>query len=901
MRFIFTIFIIHLSFSLSAQLKIVKDNIACLYGLKHVTGEWIIKPEYTLITGYANPYNQFILLKDNKYGLADFDGRIILKPIYNFISPIGGTMEYYSYSNGKSYGILDKNGKIIIATGKYDRITPLENQFFSCIKKNDYYLYHKDRLLNTKPCQEISFFRNGKLFVILDYQKKKNSTKIILEQSETIDTAFILKNGQIKVYFTQFVITKNDSTFIYDQSNKPLFKLPFAKIDFFNTDLSKLLPLSPYKFIENGKCGVANVKGEILVQPLYQGIHEFHAQIPATKYYIQNNNMIGFMNDSFQVTVPPKYLMKSISGISKFMFLTQKNKIAIFDLEGKQLTPFSFTHITDDYNQFLYDSSGIYRLMNIPAVNDTSILSGHLQKGEFIIKLGQYDIYKFNGYYFPFFPSGTDFNTPRYSSVTLTKTEYILYLNNRPTHYDLNGKEIIKEQVPVQVKPQPKYPTKYLDYEYAIVKIGDKYGITLRDELIVPAEYEIIIPAEGYDDNYIWIKKGKNEDCRFATPMADNWYLCRYNGEVIVDFAFDLPVFIHSQPTIVYLDNQCGLFDFNTKKFIIEPKYDYINPTFSISNHSLLFDHDKNFYVIKNDGKFVSEKKWNYMVVINRHASQLKLPKIPMNYYSYFQILFNETDTLAISERGDTTSHSLFIKELIYKGNISFGNDPYKNHLNYNIITYNICNIAPSLFNTETIECPQHDKYPLILEEVLDFLMKNKNYDFKFKSELHYINTGIPITDIGGYTIASDFTFKNEIKHQKVANINVKYCNDNYVSYMHSNDNYYKPYVNLYRSYGYLFEFSLKDIFNPEINIEDAMIILLTEAIYNRDDLFLNCHDPATIFDRTGRSFFFDETGLHFKLQDERREWKEIIITWKKLQKYAPEKGIVNDFLNNMQ
>lgn len=902
MRFIFAIFIIHLSLSLSAQLKIVKDNIACLYGLKHVSGEWIIKPEYTLITGLTNPYNQYILLKDNKYGLADFDGRIILKPTYNYIYAFGGTMEYYSYTNGKSYGVLDKNGEIVIEAGKYERITLLENQFLRCTKKNDIYLYHKNQLLNKKPCQEVSFYRNGKLFVILDYQKKKNSTKIILEQTEKFDTAYIIKNGLIRPYNSYSIITKKDSTLVYDVNKNLIAAIPFEYIEYSSLNFSQITPSTTYIFLKNKKYGIANIKGEILVQPIYHGIHEFHPQIPATKYFIQENNLIGFMNDSFQVTLPPKYLMKSIGGMTNLMFLTQKNKIAIFNLEGKQLTPFSFTHITDDYNQFLYDSSGIYRLMNTPDKNDTSLMSGHLQKGEFIIKLGQYDIYKFNGYLFPFFPNGTDFNILRYSSVTLTKTGYILYLNYRPINYDLTGKEIIKEQAPVEVKAPPKYPTRYLDnYEYAIVKIGDKYGVTLRDELIVPAEFEIIIPAEGYDENYIWIKKGKNEDCKFVSPMADNWYLCHYNGEVVVDFAFDLPVFIHSQPTIVYVDNRCGLFDFNNKKFIIDPKYDYINPSFGIANHSLLFDFDKNFYVIKNDGTFVSEKKWNCMMITNRHVSQLKLPIIPIKYYSYFQILMNEKDTLAISENGDTTSNSNFIKELIYKGNISYGNDPYNNHLNSNIITYHICNFTPSLFNTKPSDCPQHDQYPLILEEVLEFLMKNKNYDFKFKNELQYINTGITITNINGNTIVADFTFKNEVKQTKKSIINIKFCNDNYVSYTHNNDNYHKLYVNLYRSYGYLFEFSLKDIFSPEVNIEDAMIILLTEAIYNRDDLFLNCHDPATIFDRTGRIFFFDETGLHFKLQDESREWKEIIITWGKLQKYAPEKGIVNDFLRATQ
>ena len=70
---------------LQAQLKIVKDNIACTYGLKNEQNEWVVKAQFIDIQTLHAPSIIFETLSESGYVLIDKDGKELLPSIYKYI------------------------------------------------------------------------------------------------------------------------------------------------------------------------------------------------------------------------------------------------------------------------------------------------------------------------------------------------------------------------------------------------------------------------------------------------------------------------------------------------------------------------------------------------------------------------------------------------------------------------------------------------------------------------------------------------------------------------------------------------------------------------------------------------------------------------------------------------
>lgn len=884
----------------TAQTRIVKDNIACLYGVKDNSGNWVIPCEYTLISTTAIK-NQYRLLKENKIGLADVDGKILLEPQFNQIVGIPNTTEYYFIGKGKERGVMDYTGKILIEPGKYDQIFHIYKDYFRGKNSEKEYLLKKDKLVYSESFDLVqAYIINGKYYFNL--QKNKKSTQLLLEDNEKNDTAFLVKKGTIENYSNHFIIVYEDSTLIFDSEKKLKYRLKFKKPLYKDIFFSINKTHPTFRFYENGKYGLANTENKILVPSIYQEIQDRLGGNPKMRYQISQNGLIGFMNTDFEVTLTPEHKWISLTNYHKVLLFSKNGKIALFDEEINQLTPFQFQLTNNDYQAFVYDSADIYCLNFNQSVQDSNLANGYLTKGTFEIKLGDLFIYKFDTGLKAFYKTRNEFNSIPNSSVLSNNEGYSLYYNSHTLLYDKEGKAL-------NPKPQKStLPFTPIDEKYSIRMQNQLYGIIDENEnWVVEPNYENISLATGNTPPAIWIKKEKNKDCRFKESYTGNWYYCYPNGDPIIDWPFDLPTYIYSVPTIVYTRNKCGLYSFLENKFIIEPTYNLIHPYYGNSNNYILYDENWDFQVAQKDGKLIVEDKWNYMVVVNRNTRGLSLPDIGLKDYTFLNIFLNETDTIAITYLNDTITHSAFLKELIHQGNVTNLRDPLNNHLGYNYLSYpkesqnnseyiHTNDLFINYFNYQPETNYTLSDYPSILDETIDYLLKNDKYGFKYKPLPDYIETNFYIRSF----------YQNEIKcYVKLItptqplpiNGEIQYCDENHVSLFNSRATVNSQFVNLYRAYGYLFEFGLKDIFRSDVNIEDAMIILLTESIHDREDLFLNCHNPATIFDRTGKNFLFDERGLRFYLRDERGASQEIIIPWKKLKKYAFENGIVAEML----
>ena len=116
---LFLLFAIAAQNAVAQPLHAVKDNIACLWGLKNDSGKWVIPPKYTQM---ENRYGGvFIAAYNEKWGVLSAEGKITVPFEYDNLKPNSylngpqdsGFYKIYAVKNGKS-GVVDIKGNVKI-------------------------------------------------------------------------------------------------------------------------------------------------------------------------------------------------------------------------------------------------------------------------------------------------------------------------------------------------------------------------------------------------------------------------------------------------------------------------------------------------------------------------------------------------------------------------------------------------------------------------------------------------------------------------------------------------------------------------------------------------------------------------------------------------------------------
>jgi WG containing repeat len=103
---------------------VVKDNIACLYGLKNDSGEWVVKPQYNELE-FESGQLVYIASKGEKQGVLDASGKIIVPILYDKINAIGDWKKCFFIAQKEAgYGLLNQKGETVFPF-LYQTIVPI--------------------------------------------------------------------------------------------------------------------------------------------------------------------------------------------------------------------------------------------------------------------------------------------------------------------------------------------------------------------------------------------------------------------------------------------------------------------------------------------------------------------------------------------------------------------------------------------------------------------------------------------------------------------------------------------------------------------------------------------------------------------------------------------------------
>ena len=228
-----------------------KDVFLCIYDVNEQNGEYKTKAlnskneeiftKYTTIEGLENydqannvwyDNNTLKVEKDGKYGLIDLDGNELTSIDYEEISALKNVENSILVKKDDKYGLVDSKGSLIIDID-YKEITNLGDNY-----KKGYITVSQDNK-----------------YGIIDYNKKK----VLENKYEGID----------KVSGTNWFVAKTvDGKRVVNNKGEEVISSGFEEVAEILSSDSGII------FINSGKYGVMNEKGEVIIEAKYDKLKE---------------------------------------------------------------------------------------------------------------------------------------------------------------------------------------------------------------------------------------------------------------------------------------------------------------------------------------------------------------------------------------------------------------------------------------------------------------------------------------------------------------------------------------------------------------------------------------------------------------------------------------------------
>lgn len=345
---------------------------------------------------YSN-YSTYILTIKGKRYLYAHD--YILFPEFQKISENFKQLGFV-VKNGDAYNVIDTNGNLRIKN-KYLNITHATDSFFIVNKENKYAIStYDDKIVLPFQNDRINyFFPNNPIIGTVNKEGTEN---------------FILKSGKaLPSYISKIIALKNGSVIKNDEkyrviTNNGIISAEFESIYILNSDgISKPEIMETWKFARydydvsyflpslNGKLGLMNLDGKMLLKPDYSKIELFGNIISLTsdtgkKIYFplkrssypeffkeiktandkvictKSNMLSGIINQDGNIIIPFEYeYIEKLIGID-FYYVTKNKKVGIINFKGKVIVPIEYDNIKEFSNKgFKFSLNGTDSFWNL--------------------------------------------------------------------------------------------------------------------------------------------------------------------------------------------------------------------------------------------------------------------------------------------------------------------------------------------------------------------------------------------------------------------------------------------------------------------------------------------------------------------------------------------------------
>ncbi len=514
-----TFLVLLLSNNSFSQLKIVKDNIVCTYGIKNEQGNWVLEPTFILIEELQNDY--FKTLTEEGKGVFYLTKQIIP----NEYDEISNEQSNFKVWKNNKVGILSSSGEIIVPVifnsllldmNLFICYKVIDNKYsFTCISNTGNVLIPETNGI-IKPFLGQPYTLIGDQH--FEYSANGNAGLIGIDGKMLIPRIY----DRLRLCNNVLTFVKDSKTGVINLKNELIlegkpFLMPMA-YDNYN-EIPCIESDAIYKFLENGKYGIMKGNGEILhdasIDSIGRVFHEISNE--KTTYIYKYKGKYGFISQNGEITTPaiyeqiiPKPRLNWENDYAKkkklFFLVLKNNRYGIVGDDGKE-------QISCEYLRFYrldyakkpnYAISKWNEVFYLDFEKDTL----KLQKMTLINEGKIIDLYTFKNEYFAYevskFENGKNIISgilPLYSIG-----RFIFVTRENKNHlYTLDG------------KPWTKYKECYVNHQvgkYALIqsKVNSQGLLDLNTGKIILDTNFAEISQFHYASNVLWAKLKVGEE-----------------------------------------------------------------------------------------------------------------------------------------------------------------------------------------------------------------------------------------------------------------------------------------------------------------------------------------------------------------------------------------------------
>lgn len=378
--------------------------------------------------------------KDGKYGLISFDGKQITKNIYNSIENLQATEGKLLVSVDNKYGVININGAVIVDT-KYDKIV------------TDNYYSEKSKYVEAGFIVS-NTINDGYRYGYIDH-KGNNILNVeynnVLRVSEEKDIYLIAsKKGQYGLF----------------KASKQIIKPEYQSISY--TDNGGII------IEKNGQFGIANLKGEIKVNPKYTEIENKGMYLYAKSannndvYDIQGNKLDINFNKTIYKTGNENYRIITIIN-------NDKEYYGIENKDGAELVGTNYKYIEYVFKDFFIaeneeEKYGVINANGKILVEFENDLIQKIKNKDAIQAINR------KNEEIKIYSSNIKLTAEMNNANLTNKNNYIILYNNKDkVLLDSEGNEIEEDSDIVKKDLEKEWPEKIKDFEKVQVSLEDIY------------------------------------------------------------------------------------------------------------------------------------------------------------------------------------------------------------------------------------------------------------------------------------------------------------------------------------------------------------------------------------------------------------------------------------------
>lgn len=871
------------------QNRVVKDNLACLYGIKNPDGAWVVKPKYILLTGYT--YGYFVIQEGRNYGLLAQDGTELLSCEYTEIKPLnykwqpqglgqavtpistGNSPLLFQITKDNMRGLVDDSGNTVVPLDtQYFRTDGQHHVIITEYRKPNHFTSYIDLsgnyIFKSLP-GAIEPFGNNQIALIGLRTPGSNGTvegnvQVINKKGEYVVSEQFkraLVCGQGRIVFEDSAGHIGTMTMTGQIIIKPTYKLVFKS--YLRQNILPCLHSAQHTFVienDEGKFGLMNGVGKIVCAPKYDLLEKLQGQWKTvhTAWRVRNNGKLGMLDENGRASIPCNYdtlipfkmrygANTSIDGF----IVSDSDKFGLIGIQGDTIIPLEHTFFEYAWRSQSILFGNLTQLSELTLVNDAL----HISPIEKLVQLVNHSVFKGkNDRYFVL-------KEAENGSLEMIRSErYMNVLSFQEARskvilIDVSGKRLDEGNVHT-IKQN-------LRFIVAQTTEGMRYLIDTKSakQITVPSS-KAQFQLQGSSMSQVWTKG--------IVEPRDSWILLDTNGQRAGTASFDQPFNLNTEQVSVRQGNYWGIYSVIEKEWLLSPKYTCIDAISQKVYKAKLQNGNWELHALGTEtffGPFESLELLCSSYEHNRYGSS--------TVNDHLFIASQKGKSILIDTEGKKISNPMEIRRI----QIALAYDVYTHNkksvssrgikIKHNEPDFNVTALYEQLYDTLQAMYPKPTKNLSLRIVDQRKCTCPKDNAVPLKNELSYVKSNAASVTISRYVRPNNSW---DVGHYRI-----------------------QSYINVILVNGQMKEVALRAIFG---NNDQVLYNEFTRAITTNETLDLECSTVSNMLEIIQNNYRFSAEGLVLIVAQNSKRSVNVTIPWERLAEVPTTRSFAKIFID---